>query len=331
MTVFFLLTAWSVQAREILISGNTMGTTYHIKVVTGAQDDVAALEEHITRRLVEVNHSMSTYQPDSEISRFNRLETAQEAFAVSADFLQVMTVARRLYHLTGGAWDGTVYPLVAMWGFTTGKPPAHIPSPQQIREILPRTGFDKISISTQGWLSKTIPEVTLDLASIAKGFGVDQVAAVLRQAGFDNYLVEIGGEVYAAGRRPDGKQWRIGINRPVVDAPQDAVYQVVELQDEGFATSGNYRNFFERDGVRYSHIIDPRNGCPVTNGVASVSIVAETCTVADGLATAIMVMGPEAGIDLLDRLQKVEGLVVVEQPDGSLKDYVSRGFRSQVP
>jgi thiamine biosynthesis lipoprotein len=176
---------------------------------------------------------------------------------------------------------------------------------------------------------KNLATVTLDLNSIAKGFAVDRVCGLLAAGGYKNYLVEIGGEVYAAGVRADGKNWRVGINRPQKDAAIDEVYKAVSLADQALATSGDYRNFFEIDGVRYSHVIDPRSGYPVSNGVVSVSIIAENCTLADGLATAIMVMGPAKGIQLVNQLNNVECFIIVEKPDGRLIDFYSTGFATQ--
>jgi thiamine biosynthesis lipoprotein len=163
-----------------------------------------------------------------------------------------------------------------------------------------------------------------DLNAIAKGFAVDEVSRLISAAGFENYLVEIGGEVYAAGVRPDGKNWRVGINRPQKDATINEVYKAVSIYNQAFATSGDYRNFFEIDGVRYSHVIDPRTGYPVSNGVVSVSIIADNCTLADGLATAIMVMGAEKGIALVNRLDNVECFIIVEKSDGRLVDFYSK-------
>jgi len=171
--------------------------------------------------------------------------------------------------------------------------------------------------------------VSLDLSSIAKGFGVDQVSDVIRQTGFADFLVEIGGEVCAAGVRPDGRPWRVGINRPQPGARPDELYKVITLQNQALATSGDYRHFFAQNGVRYSHIIDPRTGYPVTNRVVSVSVVAGTCTFADGLATAVMVMGAEKGLALINRLQGVDGLIVVEGPGGELVDHPSKGLRME--
>jgi thiamine biosynthesis lipoprotein len=187
-------------------------------------------------------------------------------------------------------------------------------------------GFDRIRLDPSGTISKTDPAVTLDLASIAKGYGVDAIARLLGDEGFDHFLVEIGGEVYARGRRKDGKPWRVGINRPDRQAAFNDVYQAVPLTDRAMATSGDYRIFFQVDGQSYSHILDPRTGRPVTNGVVSATVVADNCTVADGLATALMVMGPEKGVALVNRLPSVACLIVVRQADGTLTDHPSSGF-----
>jgi thiamine biosynthesis lipoprotein len=312
--------------REHLIQGRTMGTTYHIKVVTGYFQSVSGLKEKIEKRLVEINAAMSTYQKDSEISRFNEFNQTGRKFKISADFYRVMEIAQDIYRLSDGAWDATVNPLVDLWGFGRGGAKNKIPPENEISALLSNIGFENIEIQEPRYLIKKRAAVTLDLSSIAKGYGVDQVADTLRKEGFQNYLVEIGGEVFASGYTKDGKLWRIGINRPQTDAAFDEVYKVVSLRNRAFATSGDYRNFFVVDGTRYAHIIDPRTGYPISNDVVSVTIIADTCIFADGLATAIMVMGPEKGLDLINRLEAVEGLIVVERMDGSLADFYSRGF-----
>jgi thiamine biosynthesis lipoprotein len=313
--------------QEHIITGRTMGTTYHITVVSGYFKGIGKLQERIDARLEEVNQSMSTYIPDSEISRFNSFEQLGVKFAVSPDFFQVLEVGQKLFQLSNGAWDATVQPLVDLWGFGPTYKERKIPRPEEIAAALPEVGFDNIELIAPDSLVKKIAGVTLDLSSIAKGFGVDQVAKVIEQSGFENYLVEIGGEIFAAGVRSDGKAWRIGISRPQPDAPPDEVYKVVGLSDRAFATSGDYRNFFEAGGVRYSHVMNPKTGYPVSNGVVSVSVMADSCTFADGLATTLMVMGPEKGLELVSKLDKVECLIVVQKPDGSLVGYYSPGFK----
>jgi thiamine biosynthesis lipoprotein len=312
--------------RELTLTGKTMGTTYHIKVVAGLFTSAKRLQRQIDDRLAIINRSMSTYDPTSEISRFNAIASADEIFPVSADFLNVLQVAAELYRLTGGAWDGTLDPLITLWGFGRKGTTSQVPDAQRIEAALAHVGFDRIRIDSSGRLAKTDPAVTLDLASIAKGYGVDAVSLLMGEAGFSDFLVEIGGEVYARGRRKDGSPWRIGINHPDKKAALTDVYRVVPLTDRAMATSGNYRIFFDVGDRSYSHILDPRTGWPVTNGVVSATVVAANCTVADGLATALMVMGPQKGVSLVDRLPSVECLIMVQRPDGTLADYPSRGF-----
>ena len=326
MLVILFLPATSDAKREHLIEGRTMGTTYHITVVTDDLKGVGGLKEKIDVRLEDINRVFSTYLEDSEISRFNALNNAGEKFRVSDEFIQVLKVGRKIHQLSEGAWDGTVNPLVDLWGFGPTQRETKMPAAGAIKERLDRVGFDRIQIIAPNFIVKNSASITLDLNSIAKGFAVDQVSQLIAASGFENYLVEIGGEVYAAGLRKDGKKWRIGINKPQKNAAFNAVYKVVSLSNKAFATSGDYRNFFEINGVRYSHVIDPRTGYPVSNGIVGVSIIANNCTLADSLATAIMVMGVEMGIPLMNRLDNVEGLIVIEESDGSLADFYSTGF-----
>lgn len=324
---------WSSMAmameREAKIFGQTMGTVYQVKVVTENGIDAEKLKNSIENRLKKINQSMSTYIPDSEISRFNNLDQFGQAFKVSEDFWTVMTMAKQVYGLTEGAWDGTVAPLVNLWGFGSKKTVDRVPSETAINALLPAIGFDLIEMGAGRQLGKKDAAVTLDLASIAKGYAVDQVARLLEENGFHHYLVEIGGETFAAGHRLDGQPWRVGINRPERNAPFDAVYKVVSLSDRALATSGDYRNYFELNGRFYGHVLDPRNGYPVTNGIVSVSVLADTCALADGLATGMMVMGVEKGLALVDRLKQVECLIVVQSPDGRLSDHMSRAFQAE--
>ncbi|OQX27782.1 MAG: hypothetical protein BWK80_03525 [Desulfobacteraceae bacterium IS3] len=298
-------------------------------VVSGFFQNIAELQGKIEKRLKEVNRSMSTYIKDSEISRFNALKSTEEKFYISDDFLQVMVVAKHLYEITNGAWDGTVNPLVNLWGFgSTEKKEDAVPNPAEIQQFLADVGFDQIEISEEKYLRKKNASISLDLASIAKGFGVDQVAEVIEKSGFADFLVEIGGEVYASGFRKDSTSWRVGINTPQKNASLDAVYKVVPLHNKALATSGDYRIFFEADGKRYSHILDPTTGYPVTNRVVSASVIADNCTFADGLATALMVLGHEKAVALAEKLNNVECLMVVQETDGALKDYYSKGFQT---
>ena len=313
--------------REVLIDGNTMGTTYHIKVVAGYFDRISDLKEKIDRRLKEINDSMSVYEVSSEISRFNSIKNTDERFAISRDFFNVIKTAENLYHLTNGAWDGTIKPLVDLWGFGSPSVQKKIPEKEDIDRLLADVGFNHIEISDSRHIRKKKSSLSLDLNSIAKGYAVDRIAAVIRESGSEDFLVEVGGEVYASGTKKGRQLWRVGINRPLKNASANQVYRVVTLQNTALATSGDYRNFFEIEGRRYSHVLDPRTGDPVRNSVVSASVMAETCTFADGLATALMVMGADKGLELVERLDNVEALIVIQQTDGRLVDYFSNGFK----
>ncbi len=315
--------------REVLFTGETMGTVYHVKVIAEPFQRTGFLKKQIENRLEDVNQSMSTFIPGSEISRFNAFQQTGEKFSVSPPFFQVVRIAKEIYELSDRAWDGTVMPLVNLWGFGPATSERGVPDDSAVEAIRSRIGFEHITLTTDTSLVKEKKALKLDLASIAKGYGVDQLAALLRSQGFQNFLVEIGGEVYAAGLRRDGNSWRVGINRPQPDASATEVYEVVPLTDAALATSGDYRNFFERNGRRYTHVIDPRTGYPVSNGVVSASVRASNCTVADGLATALMVLGVEKGLALVNRLTDTECFMVVLGKDGTFQNYFSNGFDTE--
>ncbi len=311
---------------ETVISGRTMGTVYHVKLVTSDDVETAPLKSALEDLLADLNRSMSTYDPQSEISRFNQAKL-DHAVAISDDFAAVMQISQKIYTLTSGAWDGTVKPLINLWGFGPKGQLTKVPTPEAVLAARSKIGFHHIKVRDNRFLIKQKPEVTLSLASIAKGYGVDRLAAYLSQKSYTNFLVEIGGEVYAQGFNAAGDPWRVGINRPDPGGRLDAVYWVVKLSKNALATSGDYRQFYEISGKRYSHIIDPKTGYPVQTGVVSASVVAGNCALADGLATALMVMGPEKGLALINSLDGVDALIVVRDADGDLIDYFSNGFK----
>lgn len=306
------------------ISGKTMGTFYHVKISHPGKIDRVILKNRIDTRLQAVNDSMSMYLKTSEISRFNRAPE-HTPMVISDGFVLVLNQARTLYDLTGGAWDGTVKPLVDLWGFGTARAKSKMPAKTTINKALENTGFDKI-ILFKNTLAKKKPNITLDMGSIAKGYGVDQVAALLVENQFENTLVEIGGEVVGSGEKKPGKPWNVGIATPDKQVAKQTAYRAIALQNKALATSGDYRNFVVLNKKAYSHIIDPSTGYPVKNGVVSASVLAETCTLADGLATALMVMGPKKGIALVNRMAKTECLIIVQAADGSFINRYSSGF-----
>ena len=308
------------------ISGRTMGTSYHVTVATRKQIDARLLKEKIDVKLKMINRQMSVFSPKSEISRFNRADE-NEWIDISEDFSRVVKTARRIYHLTGGSWDGTVKPLLELWSFGSGEKTGTIPDQKTIEHRLKRTGFDKIFISDKG-ISKQEAGLELDLGSIAKGFGVDAVSALLQASGFHRYLVEIGGEVFVSGRNAKGDNWRIGISDPSGKSGDSQPFRIVSLTDKALATSGTYRNFIQINSRTYSHIIDPRTGRPVDNRVVSASVAAEDCTFADGLATALMVMDIDRGLELVNRLENTECMIIKKDKSGRLTPFYSSRFRA---
>ena len=281
----------------VKISGTKMGTTYHITVVADqpAPDNLGAL---IEAELDRVNHSMSTYKPDSEINRFNRLAVNQP-MSVSSEFLEVLTIAQSVWSNSGGALDPSVGPLVDLWGFGPSPSEDQIPSEEQITAALASVGFDAVMIdANEQKIIKTRP-VAIDLSAVAKGYAVDLVADLLEMNALPDYLVEVGGETRVSGLNPEGQPWRLAIESPLLIGQ---IERVLALTSGAVATSGDYRNYFERDGVRYSHTIDPRSGQPINHVLASVTLLADTCAEADAWATALMVLGDKQGLELANRL-----------------------------
>lgn len=317
-------------ATAYVFRGPTMGTSYAVKVVaeesipTAEQEEIQRL---ITAELERINGRMSTYLADSEISRFNQ-HLSLEPFAVSAETGQVIAVALEIGRASGGAFDITVGPLVDAWGFGPQiDVPPRLPQ-ERIDELLTQVGGDKLILDATS-VRKLHPELVVDLSAIAKGYAVDRVVESLAERGWSDLLVDIGGEVRALGRNPDGEVWRLGIERPRFDlegpVERGAVQIIVPLDDLAMATSGDYRNYREVDGERLSHILDPRDGLPVRHRLSSVSVVHRQCMNADAWATALLVLGPDEGLRLA-REQGLAAFFLVREPDGSFSSRATAEF-----
>jgi len=277
------------------LSGQTMGTQYTVRIAPELPPDAGRIWRQVDERLAEINRRMSTYDPESELSRFNRLNSS-DWFAVSAETAEVVAAALEIAEQTSGAFDPTVGPIVNLWGFGPDKGRTKPPSDDVVEDTLARVGYKKVSVRIDPpALKKSIPEVYLDLSGIAKGYASDAISELLNEVGFSNTMVEIGGEVRARGAKADGMPWRIGVEQP--EDRGRLIHAAVNLVNAGMATSGDYRNFFEHDGVRYSHTIDSLTGRPVQHDLAAVSVIVATCMEADALATALLVMGDEKGYD----------------------------------
>jgi len=284
--------------KEVLLQGRTMGTTYNVKVVaTIEQVEALQLQQKIDEVLKQVNQEMSTYIPDSEISRFNKSQST-ESIEISAGFTRVLQESIRLGELSGGKLDITVGPLVNLWGFGPEQRPEKVPSDDLLANARARVGLQSLHLAGNQ-LSKDIPNLYIDLSTTAKGYGVDVVAELIEANGIANYLVEIGGEMRLKGFKHTGELWAIAIEKPIFDptGEQRAVHQVIIPKDNAVATSGDYRIYFEADGQRFSHIIDPATGKPITHNLVSVTVIAASSMTADGLSTTLMVMGAEQGME----------------------------------
>lgn len=309
---------------ELHMSGRTMGTTYSVKYrPTQDTPSLQALQIEVDALLAEINHTMSTYDPESELSHFNQLRTTDWVSA-SAPLRDVLKAALEIGAQSEGAFDVTVGPLVNLWGFGPEVHPDRIPLETDIAAARARSGLDKITLSeTQPGIRKNRPDVFLDLSGIAKGYGVDRVAELMTAHGIEHFMVEIGGEIRVRGFKEQDTPWRIAIEKPL--SGERSVHTILALSDIALATSGNYRNFFEIAGRRYSHTIDPTTGWPVDNHLVSVTVLAETSMRADAWATAFQVLGPERGMAIAERLN-LPVLFVIER-DGQFEERVCCAFQ----
>lgn len=311
---------------QLALSGPIMGTTFSVKIVTDEETDAATderLQQAVVTALESVNQSMSTWLDDSEITRFNEHQST-EPFPLSSDFLTVLGVAQDVSDNCDGAFDVTIRPLVSLWKF--GSNAADWDNPPNNAEIalqLGQVGHHHLHLNNDS-ASKDIPQLTIDLGAIAKGFGVDKVGEALEQEGIESYMVEVGGEVRTRGLNVEHRPWQIGIETP--DALQGTVEARIELSGMSLATSGDYRNYYEdEDGNRISHTIDARTGRPISHHLASVSVIDAQATVADAWATALHVLGPVEGMRLAET-QGMPVMMLVREAPGQFAVRTSENF-----
>jgi thiamine biosynthesis lipoprotein len=307
--------------------GPTMGTTYSIEV-TRRPDGVGReqLQVAIDQVLTEANAHFSTYDPASEISKFNAAQTT-EPVEVSDELHSVVGIANEVSNASGGAFDITVGPLVRAWGFgTADADTGAAPDAGLLASRRAAVGYDKLqSLAGRRALRKTVPDVQLDVDGIAPGFAVDRIAERFENLGIVDYLIELGGEVRARGRSPAGRPWRVAVEAPL--SGERKPYTLVELDELAVSTSGDYRDFRIVDGRRVSHTIDPRTGAPITHRLVAVTVVHQSAAYADAYATALMVLGPEEGL-VLARQLGLAALLIERSADGpSFVDHVTPGFQ----
>jgi thiamine biosynthesis lipoprotein len=301
-------------------NGQTMGTLYSIKIAGRPRSsELGSMKQAVESRLAQIDSQMSTWNPDSEISQFNRFQALEE-FPVSPELATVVSRALELAASTDGAFDPTVKPLIDHWGFGAAA------DAKPVEQIMQAVGWHKVRVEN-GALLKTHPGVQLDLSAIAKGYGVDAVAEEIRSAGFTNFLVEIGGEVVTSGTKEHDVPWVVGVQDPDAGA---RMFQTLQRSDGAMATSGDYQNFRERaDGTRYSHIIDPSTGWPAETDVASVSVLADSCMDADAAATALFVMGSKKGFQWLETHPEFDVLFILHSTNAAFTARATPGFPSE--
>ena len=310
-----------------VFDGATMGTTFTVRIVTAETWDQPRrrrVGEGIQTALDDIEAKMSHYRPSSELSRFNQTRTTAP-FPLSPETFDVVRHAYELSELTGGALDVTVGPLVNAWGFGPVEPEVLPPDAALLARLRDHTGYTKLELDPAAQtVRKTDPELECDLSAVAKGYGVDAVAAALRGEGLTRFMVEVGGEIVTVGFNHQGGPWRIAVERPVMEG---GVQRVVPLSGHAMATSGDYRNLREVEGRLLSHTIDPRTGRPVAHRLASVTVIADLCVVADGLATALEVLGPDDGYALAVE-RGWAALFLVRDDTGAISERATPAFEA---
>ena len=313
------------------LHGRTMGTTWSVRLLPPPGVSAPALQDGIQAELDAVDGQMSTYKPDSDLSRFNRAPAGSWQ-RLPPEFFTVLQHALQVARDSDGAYDPTVGPLVNLWGFGPDQRPRQPPSAADIAAAKARVGWWKLQLDPARRSARQPGGLQLDLSAVAKGYGVDQVGRYLQRSGVANWLVEVGGELKAHGRKPDGSAWRVGIERPdaAIGAVRsaDELIDTVVLDDQAIATSGDYRHVFEDHGRYYSHHIDPRSGWPVPHEVASVSVLADQAMQADPLGTTLSVLGAERGMAFA-REHHLAVLMIVRTADG-FEQRMSPAFAAKV-
>ena len=288
-----------------------MGTMVSVEIVGNSSEDVARITEKVWSEAARLDSVFSLYLPDSEISRINR-EAGRYPVPVSDEMMEVLSCAEDISRITDGAFDISVGPLMEIWGFFPERK-GRVPSEEEVANSMARVGWRAIELDrSAGTIHFAKVGMEIDLGALAKGYVVDRLAELLRKEGIDNAMVNAGGDIYCLGDNPGGRNWRIGIEHP---RDEGEILTVLELKNRAVATSGDYRNYFIKSRLRYSHIIDPRTGRPARSKVVEVSVMAPDCMTADGLATSMFVMGAAKGINLLKEIEGMDGVIVTKEEE----------------
>lgn len=314
---FLALAACDNSLPQLDLDGSALGTSFRVSLVEPPDDlDAEALREEILAVMQYVDQLASTWRDDSELSVFNA-DFSIDWTPISAEFCELLDLALEASKTTKGAFDLTIGPLVNVWGFGPGGQISEPPSVADIVAAQHRVGYEMLEVDCeQRLVRKDVPDLYVDLSGWAKGYAVDQLAELLASRGYTNYLVEIGGELRVSGLNRDRENWAIGIEAP--STSERVPHAIVHVSNTSVATSGDYRNFFEHDGKRFSHTIDARTGRPVTHNLAAVTVIHPSAAYADAIATALLVLGPDAGLALATELN-LSAYFLVRNPTGILE------------
>ncbi len=317
-----MLSACASHEKTTRFSGYAMGTTYNVVIISNNPEIREKAQNIINDTIKRIDSHLSNWNPDSEISKFNKSKE-NHSFNISPMLLDVMVIGNQVHEESNGFFDVTLAPIINLWGFGAKNGDKTIPTKEEISTKLFQTGQNrqlKLDVESSS-LTKLNSNVTISLSAIAKGYGIDQIAKGLTSLGIDNFLVEIGGDLITRGKNPHGLAWQIGIEQP--DNSGKEIQKLVKLNNIAMATSGDYRNYFEEDGVRYSHIINPKNGYPITHNTVSVTVLAENATLADAWATALLAIGEKQGMKLAEQ-NMIAALFIVNQKDNSGQKYITK-------
>ncbi|HCI4596292.1 TPA: FAD:protein FMN transferase ApbE [Klebsiella quasipneumoniae subsp. quasipneumoniae] len=309
-----------------VLDGKTMGTFWRVSVIGVNEAKAQALRAKVQAQLDADDRLLSTWKNDSALMRFNHAADTRP-WPVSEAMADIVTLSLRIGAKTDGAMDITVGPLVNLWGFGPDKQPVATPDAQAIAAAKARTGLQHLQVINQSgrqFLQKDIPDLFVDLSTVGEGYAADHLAHLMEQEGISRYLVSVGGALVSRGMNGEGKPWRVAIQKPT--DRENAVQAIVDINGHGISTSGSYRNYYELDGKRISHVIDPQTGQPITHKLVSVTVIAPTALEADGWDTGLMVLGPEKAQQVV-REQGLAVYMIVKEGEG-FKTWMSPQFRT---
>ncbi|MGL4725444.1 MAG: FAD:protein FMN transferase ApbE [Scandinavium sp.] len=314
------------KAPATVLEGKTMGTFWRASVINLDDAQVETLRQKIQAQLDGDDQLLSTWKNDSALMRFNH-SRSMTPWPVSEAMADIVTESLRIGAKTQGAMDITVGPLVNLWGFGPDKQPVKTPTQEQIDAAKARTGLKHLSVINQSgsqYLQKDLPDLYVDLSTVGEGYAADHLARLMEQEGISRYLVSVGGALFSRGMNAEGQPWRVAIQKPT--DKENAVQAIVDINGHGISTSGSYRNYYELDGKRISHVIDPQTGTPIQHKMVSVTVISPTALEADGWDTGLMVLGPERAKEVV-REQGLAVYMIIKEGDG-FKTWMSPQFET---